>query len=144
MAQLHATAVAINGIGVLLTGPSGSGKSDLALRLIRQDARLIADDRSEVLASDEGLNVAPPPTLEGMLEVRGLGIVVVPFEKSAPVGLICELRNLEDIDRLPEVETTIIEGVRLPLYKLAPFEASAPEKIRIAVQLVTGEIGSVA
>lgn len=144
MAQIHATAVAVNGNGILLTGESGSGKSDLALRLIQQDARLIADDRCDVFATAHDLNVSPPAALRGMLEVRGIGIVVLPYEENAPVALVFRMTGRETIDRLPEAKTTTIEGIELPLFDIDPFESSAPDKVRIALQMITGTIGSVA
>lgn len=144
MPQIHATAVSIEGQGVLLTGESGSGKSDLALRLIDRNARLVADDRCEVFAVEDQLNIAPPPQLEGMLEVRGVGIVVLQFEKTAPVSIVVEMTARDAVDRLPEALSREIEGIRLPLFKLDPFDVSAPEKVSMALKLVRGEIGSVA
>ena len=72
---LHATAVAIDGRAVLLRGPSGSGKSDLALRLIDAGARLVADDQSELSRRGDVLMVRAPATIAGLIEVRGLGIL---------------------------------------------------------------------
>lgn len=144
MAQVHATAVSIEGNGVLLMGDSCSGKSDLALRLLQQDARLVTDDRAELFVTEGHLNVSPPPQLEGMLEIRGVGIVVLPFDKSAPVAMVCELTPRQEIERLPEAKTRLIEGVRLPVFRIDPFELSAPEKVRMALRLVTGIVGSVA
>ncbi len=75
--QVHASAVTIGDSGVLLRGPSGSGKSDLALRLIDGGARLVADDRVDIYQTRDGLMMAPPESLAGLLEVRGLGIADV-------------------------------------------------------------------
>lgn len=144
MSQIHATAVTIDGTGVLLTGPSGSGKSDLALRLIGRGARLVADDRCEIFVTGGQLNSAPPAALEGMMEIRGIGIVVLPFDNSARIALVCDLADENKIKRLPDTEMTTIKQVRLPLFRVAPFEASAPEKVQLALRLVTGKIGSVA
>ena len=88
MLLAHATTVLVDGTGVLLRGPSGSGKSDLALRLIDGGARLVADDQT-ALAVENGVLVAHPPrSIAGRLEVRGLGIVTVPWAPSAPIGLV--------------------------------------------------------
>ena len=144
MSQLHATAVSLDGSAILLTGPSGSGKSDLALRLIDAGARLVADDRCDVSATASGLSASAPAALRGMLEVRGIGIVVLPFEDTAPVRLVCELSGPDRVERMPEAETAEIEGIKLPLYRFDPFEASTPVKVKQALAVVEGRIGCVA
>ena len=142
MQQIHATAVAIGDDGVLLTGPSGSGKSDLALRLIEDGARLIADDRCDLTVADGRLRAAPPDALAGMLEVRGVGIVVLPHEHAGAIAMVCALTDTHCVERLPEAERTDINGVDLPLYRVFPFEASAPAKVRMALGLVSGRVAS--
>jgi len=133
--NLHATCVAIEGYGVLLRGPSGSGKSDLALRLIDQstDAILVADDRVDVVARDGAVYASAPSAIAGMLEVRGVGIVRVTYKDTAKVHLLVDLMDAEQIARLPEPAFEEIFGVRLPRLALAPFEASATAKLRQAV-----------
>ena len=139
METIHGTAVAINGAGVLLRGPSGSGKSDLALRLIDAGAVLVADDR--VALSRDGAEVAAvaPEAIGGKLEVRGLGIVRLPAV-SAPLRLIVDLVESDDVERLPKARETVLLGVALPVLELAPFEASAPVKVRLALRLAPEEI----
>lgn len=133
MLLAHATTVLVDGVGVLIRGPSGSGKSDLALRLVDGGAQLVADDQT-VLAVENGLLMAyPPRSIAGRLEVRGLGIVTVPWAPSAPVGLAVDLVPPGAVERLPEPATADIYGVSLPLLRLTPFEASAPAKLRLAV-----------
>jgi serine kinase of HPr protein (carbohydrate metabolism regulator) len=132
MPTIHATCVAIEGHAILLRGPSGAGKSDLALRLIDGGALLVADDRV-VLSIERGRLVArAPQAIAGLIEARGLGIIEVPSAESAPVLLVCDL--VDQVERLPEPETTTLAGVPLPLLHLAPFEASAPAKLRFAVR----------
>src|SRR5207302_5769467 len=92
---LHATAVAIDGCAVLLRGVSGSGKSDLALRLIDAGARLVADDQSELHRQGETIVVRSPPAIAGLIEVRGVGLVRVDPWAEAPVGLIDDLMSPE-------------------------------------------------
>ena len=141
--NLHATCVAIEGYGVLLRGPSGSGKSDLALRLIDQyaDAVLVADDRVDVVARDGAVYASAPSAIAGMLEVRGVGIVRVTYKDTAKVHLLVDLMDAEQIARLPEPAFEEILGAALPRLALAPFEASAPAKLRQALrQIVAAEM----
>lgn len=127
----HGTSFVLNEKGVLLRGKSGSGKSDLALRLIHQGATLIADDQTEIVAQNDKLIAICPNPLEGKLEVRGVGIIEVPFIKHHPLHMIIDLVNWKEIERLPEEKSEEIEGITCTLYDLAPFESSALEKIKI-------------
>jgi serine kinase of HPr protein (carbohydrate metabolism regulator) len=132
MDMIHATCVAIDRVGVLLRGPSGSGKSDLALRLIDGGAALVADDRV-VLNVEAGRLVARAPNaIAGLIEARGLGPLAVRATASVPVGLIVDLVAGREVERYPEPEFHTLLGVRLPLVRLDPFEASAPAKVRLA------------
>lgn len=134
--NLHGTCVAIEGYGVLLRGPSGSGKSDLALRLIDQytDVILVADDRVDVAAGDGAVYASAPSAIAGMLEVRGVGIVQVPHAQVVKMKLLVDLADVSRIARLPEPAFEEILGVCLPRLVLTPFEASATAKLRQAVQ----------
>ena len=139
--NIHATCVAlrVGGIwrAVLLRGPSGAGKSDLALRLIDGgDARLVADDRTELALVRGRLVATAPKTIAGLLEVRGLGIVAVPGSKRrarAPVALLVDLVPPKRIERMPQQPREKLLGVSLPVLALAPFEASAAAKLRLAL-----------
>ena len=133
MLLIHATSVLIAGAGVLIRGPSGSGKSDLALRLIDAGARLVADDQTEVTRSGATLVARAPAAIAGKLEVRGLGIVAVDAAPSAVLALAVDLVDPAAVERLPAEATTEILGLPLPMLYLAPFEASAPAKLRMAV-----------
>ncbi|MGE0723353.1 MAG: HPr kinase/phosphorylase [Alphaproteobacteria bacterium] len=129
---LHATAVAIGGRGVLLTGPPGAGKSDLALRMIDGGAILVADDQTVVRRRDHLLIASAPATIAGRIEVRGLGIVRLPHLADAPVVLLVDLVEASAVERMPAGEWRAILGVPVPILRLAPFEASAPAKLRLA------------
>ena len=88
---VHATAVAIDGRAVLLRGASGSGKSDLGLRLIDAGGRLVADDQSELRRQGRMIIVRAPATIAGLIEVRGVGLFRVDALSEAPVALIADL-----------------------------------------------------
>ena len=134
MIRVHATSVAIGGDGILLRGPSGSGKSDLALRLIDDGARLVADDQTELERVGAVLEMRAPATIAGRLEVRGLGILRVPSVAAAPLRLVVDLVAPEAVERLPEPEFCTLLGISLPLLRLAPFAASAAAKLRLALR----------
>lgn len=134
MIRVHGTSVALDGGGVLLRGPSGSGKSDLALRLIDGGARLVADDQTELHACEHGVSMSSPPAIAGQMEVRGLGIVPVPTVASALLRLVVDLVPTEAVERLPEQCTCTLLGQAIPLLRLAGLEASAPAKLRLALR----------
>jgi HPr kinase/phosphorylase len=137
---LQATAVRVEGVGVLLRGAPGSGKSDLALRLIDTGAALIADDGVALVRTGDRLMLrlpaAAPPSTQCRLEVRGLGILPVPTVETAPLGLVVELLPAGSTppERLPESATIPLLGLVFPLIHLAGLEASAPAKVRLAVR----------
>ncbi len=140
--QIHATAISIDGNGVLLCGASGSGKSDLALRLIDDGARLIADDRCDLTIASDQVFVSCPTTIDGLMEVRGIGILKFDTETRAPVALIVKLCEPDQIERLPDDCTDVQYGVSIPIIRVAPFEASTPFKIRLALGKILGQIES--
>jgi len=130
---VHATSVAIGGRAVLLRGRSGSGKSDLALRLIDAGAELIADDQSELRRDGDAIVVCAPSAIAGLIEVRGLGLVRLNPRAAALLALIADLVAPERIERLPELGRETVLGIAVPVVALAPFEASAAAKLRLAV-----------
>jgi serine kinase of HPr protein (carbohydrate metabolism regulator) len=138
MIHLHATCVSLSGTGILIRGASGSGKSDLALRLIDQGAELVSDDYCEITVEHGRLMAVTPATIAGKLEIRGVGIVKLPHVEKVAVGLIVDLCKPAEIDRLPKTTNTVIENIALPWIKLDPFTASAAHKVRIAVRTLTG------
>jgi serine kinase of HPr protein (carbohydrate metabolism regulator) len=118
--NIHATGIVLGGTGVLLRGPSGSGKSLLALELLeRQRLRgetgdLVADDRIDLLVEEGRLIMTAPASIAGLIELRGRGIVRRPFVARAAVGLIVDL--VDDLTRMlePEALETDLLGVALP------------------------------
>jgi HPr kinase/phosphorylase len=137
-AIVHATAVAIGGRAVLLRGPSGSGKSDLALRLIDAGACLVSDDYSQLRRENDAILVRAPEPISGLIEVRGIGILRVETLAEAPVALIADLVAPQHIERLPEPRSETIFGLSIPAVEIAPFEASAPAKLRFALAALSG------
>jgi serine kinase of HPr protein (carbohydrate metabolism regulator) len=133
MIHLHATCVSISGTGLLIRGAPGSGKSDLALRLIDMGAELVSDDYCEIQIENGQLMAAAPATIAGKLEIRGFGIVKLPHIQKVAIGLIVDLHKSSEIDRLPDTATTVIENMALPFLKLDPFTASAANKVRMVV-----------
>jgi HPr kinase/phosphorylase len=134
--QIHATCVALPEGGVLLRGTSGTGKSDLALRLIDGGARLVADDRTDLVREGDRLIARAPATIAGLIEARGMGILRLPPERlasEAMVVLIVDLVDAANVERLPDAAREDLLGVSLQRVALAPFEASAPAKIRLAL-----------
>ena len=129
---LHASTVASNGRAVLVTGPSGSGKSDLALRMLDRGFALVSDDQTIVKRDGDRLIASAPPTIAGKLEIRGIGIVELDRIDNVPVALIVELTS--DIERLPDdCRERQILGVRLPFITIDAMTASAPAKVALAL-----------
>ena len=140
MQNIHASCVAIGNYGVLLIGPSGSGKSDLTLRLLDQGAKLVADDRTEIIAHRGRLFASPPANLAGLMEVRGIGIVKSSYVQEIEVKLIAQMVEHCDIERLPEIGHQSLEGIDITEVEVYPFEASAPAKLRLALKIASGEL----
>ena len=145
---IHGTCVALGSHAALIRGPSGSGKSDLALRFLALAAEpgleplLVADDQVWVERQNDGSLVASaPPTLAGKIEVRGLGIVQVPHCEAARLALAVDLVLPQDVPRMPTdpPDRITIAGATLPVVKLAPFELSAALKLRLALLSVVSQ-----
>jgi HPr kinase/phosphorylase len=130
--RIHGTCVARDSAGVLILGPSGSGKSDLALRLIGRGFDLVADDQVDL---DDGVARAPE-ALAGLLEVRGVGIVRLPYLSRIKVKLVIALTDR--IERLPEPETHQALGV--PVVRVDAASASAPDRVALALDCALGRV----
>ncbi|MFT3673724.1 HPr kinase/phosphorylase [Aestuariivirga sp.] len=145
--NIHATTVAIRDAagtdhGILIRGRPGSGKSELALRLIDAAglgsgdiplrARLVADDQTLLTPEGGGLRASAPAALAGLLELRGQGILTLPHLASARVALIVDLRDSHDLERMPEERllTAEIAGISLPRMALDRAQPAAPAMIR--------------
>jgi serine kinase of HPr protein (carbohydrate metabolism regulator) len=141
---IHASAVLVGAHAVLIRGPSGSGKSRLALSLIQafqyeriRFARLVADDRVRLETRHGRLLARPAEALSGLIEVRGLGIRRLSYEPVAVVGSVVDLAAA-DAERLPgpAQRTVVISGVQLPRLAVAPGASALPI---ILASLMTGE-----
>ena len=117
---------------MLISGPSGSGKSDLALRLLDRGFTLVSDDQTLVRREDDRLIASPPPNIAGKLEIRGIGIIDIDSLTDIPVALLVELTS--DIQRMPDdSRERPILGVALPLISIDAMAASAPSKVALAL-----------
>jgi serine kinase of HPr protein (carbohydrate metabolism regulator) len=130
---LHASCVAIGDRAILIEGPSGSGKSDLALRLIDRGAVLVSDDYTIVRRTGGKLLAGSPPNITGLIEVRGIGLVPMPFESDVRVALMISLA--EQVERLPsDPSTRMLAGVAIPVADLTALQASAPIKAELLLK----------
>jgi serine kinase of HPr protein (carbohydrate metabolism regulator) len=142
---LHATTVAVAGRAVMICGVSGSGKSDLALRLIDRGASLVSDDYTLAKRAGRGtaahLLAAAPQNIAGKMEIRGIGIIDVAHMTDVPVALVVDLFDI--VDRMPEKPLTRrIAGVDVPVMKIAPREPSAPIKVEYALRAFGLDVAS--
>jgi HPr kinase/phosphorylase len=129
---LHATCVAWQERGILILGPSGSGKSDLALRLIEAGARLVADDQVRIERRGREL-LARPVALAGLIELRGLGVFELPALAEVPLALGLRLAPAADQERLPAPATLDVLGMPLRTVAIDPAGASAVARVRMAL-----------
>lgn len=131
--KIHASLMSVDGKGVLLTGKSGSGKSDLLLRFIAgKNAVLVADDVVELQSYQGEIIGRAPLNLRGLLEVRGVGIVRCEYLSESRINLVVRLvQNADEIVRLPKIAHEMILGVEIPAIDLYAKEVSAPEKIMV-------------
>ncbi|UTW58590.1 HPr kinase/phosphatase C-terminal domain-containing protein [Kordiimonas sp. SCSIO 12603] len=126
--------VDIAGSGVMLCGESGSGKSDLALRLIDRGACLVTDDQICLTSREKGVYATAPKAIRGYLEIRGLGVVSMPVTGGSYIRLIVHLTSALNVPRLPDREVEHILGAEIHCLKLNAFEHSTPIKIELALR----------
>lgn len=112
--NLHATAVAVNGKAVLLTGESGTGKSSLALEMLARGATLVADDRVVLTCDQQGLRLYCPHPLQGLIEARGVGLLHTDFVDDVPLALVVDM-NVTETDRMPPPRSVTYFTNKLPL-----------------------------
>ncbi len=130
--QIHASCAARDGAGVLLLGPPGSGKSDLVLRLIDRGFMLVADDRVDIMNG----HASPPDALAGLLEVRGLGILRLPYLARAELALAVTLGGA--VPRLPEPARDA--GLGVPVLAVDAARPAAPQIVALALDCALGRL----
>lgn len=129
---IHATCVAIDGQSILICGRSGSGKSDLALRLIDRGAMLVSDDYTIIHNQSGALLASAPANIRGKIEVYAIGIIELEHIQNVPIALIVTID--EAVARMPDEHARRnIAGIALPVISVSPHHASAPIKIEIAL-----------
>lgn len=142
---IHGTSIAVNGRAALICGPSGSGKSDLALRCLMQgpsrlaggQVDLVADDYTVVRVNDGAVFLSAPESIRNRLEVRGVGVVPIAAIETAQLVLVVDLTPADQIERLPDpFPRREIAGISLPVLRLAAFEASAASKLLLALEQI--------
>lgn len=138
MITIHATTVSLDGRGVILRGPSGSGKSDLALRLINEGALLVADDQTILFVESGRLMAQPPAEIAGKMEVRGVGVVKMGPPAIVPVFLLIDMSDPDDVPRMTDFAPVELVGHQIPRIHLAPFEMSATAKVKLALRALLG------
>ena len=131
MNKFYATAVTYCGFGILIRGPSDSGKSDLALRLIDDGAGLVADDQVIIKAVGQELYLSPPDSLSGLIEVRGVGVIKIEYVSDIRLCLIVELDPRNEIQRIPKIKEELIKKIPVPVINMYAFESSVLAKIKI-------------
>jgi HPr kinase/phosphorylase len=142
--QIHGTCVALDGQGLLLRGPSGSGKSDLALRLIDRGAGLVADDLCQIWREDDRLMADLPAAVgaafRGRIEARGIGMLTLAYFGPVSLALVVDLQVGAAVERMAQHASADYLGVALPLVVLDPFQASAAAKLRLVARGLPGSI----
>ena len=136
---MHSTSVVIDDNGVLILGDSGSGKSDLALRLIDNGATLISDDISICRKNLNNIYLYCPPEIKGLLEVREIGIITVPFVEKIKLKLVVNLKSKNN-ERFPEDIYFKILGIKIPLIHIDGKNSSAVAKIKVKLNEISETI----
>ena len=136
MTFIHGTCVAWRNAGVLLIGVPGAGKSDLALRLIDRGFSLIADDQAAIKIKNDLLQLSVPPAIAGQIEVRGIGILSLPYKSETNLKLVVQLVAREELDRMPEDQFWHYQQMKVPQIKLHAFDHSTPFKIQLALERI--------
>ena len=128
--RLHATSVAIEDNGVAIFGDPGSGKSDLALRLIDSGATLISDDITVFSKLEKNINLFGIENTKGLLEVREVGIITVPYVEGIKLKLVVRLSD-KVIERIPKKNQINLLGLKFPKLEINGKNSSSVAKIKV-------------
>lgn len=132
--RIHGTSICYQQKGLLFLGTSGSGKSDLALRLIDIGASLIADDQTILTLNNQAIVLTCPEAINSKLEIRGIGIVKIPSLKSHQLNFVFQLKPYTEIERFPSNNWINILDQKIPYYEIDPFELSVMSKINFLLR----------
>lgn len=127
----HAGCALIGASACVFLGPSGSGKSDLLLRLIDAGAQLVSDDQVLLTHKDGQIFARAPDKIAGLIEVRGLGVITMPNVVDARVSHVFQLSERAAIERMPDAHFYDCLSVQLPLHYIHAFDHSVVMKIRL-------------
>jgi len=116
---LHASSVEIDGKGVVILGKSGSGKSNLAIKLISMGAKLISDDQTYFKLKDNKIIISKPKTTPNFIEARGIGLIKTPMVMSAKLFCFVNITNIE-LERLPYEEKKYCFGKKIKMVGFNP------------------------
>jgi len=137
MDTIHGTSFEFAGIGILVMGDSGAGKSDLALQMMDRGAALIADDYTEISAVDDQLHMRAPKTTEGLMEIRGIGLVKIENRvATSRLGLLVRLIERTEINRFPEHDYKTFMGQNIAYLQLSIAETSCAAKLAMTCRLL--------
>jgi serine kinase of HPr protein (carbohydrate metabolism regulator) len=139
--SLHGNCLWVNETGVLILGDAASGKTELALMMINSGrGTLVADDQVIIEREHKILMARPPEGLQGLMQIHGIGILNFDNIAPVPLHLIVELVPYADVPLIPEKSEKEIQGLSLPLLKLAGHEASSADKLWLATNLLKKEM----
>ncbi|WP_298974845.1 HPr kinase/phosphorylase [uncultured Roseobacter sp.] len=110
---IHATCVAYDGRAALILGAAGSGKSSLALQMMAYGAALVADDQTVLTVQSGTLLASPPPTIKGLIEARGVGLLKAANVTNVHVTVAVDM-DREEMQRLPSRHMLTLAGVEVP------------------------------
>ena len=133
METVWGTCVAMDGRAVLFRGPSGSGKSDLALRVVKAGGKLISDDRTRLIREQDQILATSTDRHVGQIEVRGVGIVTVEHQQRAPLALVIDMMPPDQVERYPDPRHCTYLEIDVPPSWPLPFEVSAVVKVEAAL-----------
>ena len=137
--EIHSTSVVLDDNGILITGDSGSGKSDLALRLIDSGATLISDDITFCEKKIDRIILSCPSQTKGLLEVREVGIITVPFVEQIKLKMIVKLMNKE-LERLPRNKFSKLLGINIPLLTINGNNTSSVIKVKVKLNEINEKV----